>query len=504
MLFSVQRLHLETSLMANRYSSPLSPLRSPLQSPPQSPLQRFQLAVGSLCICTLIVALNGCSNAVESQQTLIENVNVVDPVNGLTQNQQVLIEDGVITAVADASQTLTLNASAERFDAQNRYLIPGLWDMHVHFVYDPTLTNEMADLFLDYGVTSVRDTGGDIEQLAQLRDALPSPKPNIYISGPLLDGKFVVYDGSDPDRPPLGTGVAESSAADATVAALKEAGADFIKIYELIQPETYAALVAAARQRDMPIASHVPLMMTADSAGPLADSMEHLRNIELACASNWRELLAQRQERINNFTEGLGYTLRAGLHSDQRVPAIKSYDEKRCNQVLDTLSSTIQVPTLRLNTVSHLKPFEREDWPAALAALPESTQLAWRARIDGLQQLPAVDATFSQWSVFLIERLLARGVPIGAGTDTPIGLGIPGYSLHTELEFLVQGGMTPQQALYAATITPAEFFNMADTSGRVTQGMRADLVLLQDNPLAEIRHSRSVEAVMLAGEWVRK
>ena len=244
--------------------------------------------------------------------------------------------------------------------------------------------------------------------------------------------------------------------------------------------------------------------MTADSAGPLADSMEHLRNIELACASNWQELLAQRQIRIRNFTEGLGYALRAGLHSDQRVPAIKHYDEARCNTVLDTLSSTIQVPTLRLNTVSHSRPFEREDWPAALARLPEATQIAWRARIDSLQRVQPVDPTFSQWSIFLIERLLARGVPIGAGTDTPIGLGIPGYSLHTELEFLVQGGMTPQQALYAATVIPAEFFKMADTSGRVTQGMRADLVLLEDNPLADIRHSRSVEAVMLAGEWVRK
>jgi hypothetical protein len=457
-----------------------------------------------ICICALLVALNGCSSAVESQQTLIENVSVVDPVSGLTQNQQILIEDGKIAAVADTSQALTLNANAERFDAQNRYLIPGLWDMHVHFVYDPTLTNEMADLFLDYGVTSVRDTGGDIEQLVKLRDTLPSPKPNIFISGPLLDGKFVVYDGSDPDRPPLGTGVLEPDAADATVAALKEAGADFIKIYELVQPETYAALAAAAKHRDMPIASHVPLMMTADSAGPMADSMEHLRNIELACASNWQELLAQRQQRIRNFTEGLGYALRAGLHSDQRIPAINNYDETRCNQVLDTLSSTIQVPTLRLNTVTHLKPFQREDWPAALAALPQATQFAWRARIDGLQQLKAIDPTFSKWSVFLIERLLARDVPIGAGTDTPIGLGIPGYSLHTELEFLVQGGMTPQQALYAATVTPAEFFNMADTSGRLTEGMRADLVLLKDNPLTDIRHSRSVEAVMLAGEWVRK
>ncbi len=470
---------------------------------------RFALArprVLAVLICTsaLFTALAGCDAGPTTKQLLIENVHVVDPVSGLSENRQVLVEDGTIAAVADASAQLVFNTQVERFDGKGRYLMPGLWDMHVHFVYDPTLTHEMADLFLDYGITSVRDTGGDIAQLADLRSALPSPKPNIYISGPLLDGKFVVYDGTDPSRPPLGTGVATSGAADATVAVLKKAGADFIKIYELVQPETYKALVAAARKRNLPIASHVPLMMTADIAGPLADSMEHLRNIELACASNWQELLAQRQLRIRNFTEGLGYALRAGLHSDQRVPAIKRYDEARCNTVLDTLSSTIQVPTLRLNTVSHSRPFEREDWPAAIARLPEATRIAWRARIDSLQRVQPVDPTFSQWSIFLIERLLARGVPIGAGTDTPIGLGIPGYSLHTELEFLVQGGMTPQQALYAATVTPAKFFRMADTSGRVTQGMRADLVLLGDNPLADIRHSRSVKAVMLAGEWVRK
>ena len=77
-------------------------------------------------------------------------------------------------------------------------LIPGLWDMHVHFVYDMNLTDHMADLFLDYGITSVRDTGGNIDQLAELRRTMPAPKPNIYISGPLLDSKFVVYDGTDP------------------------------------------------------------------------------------------------------------------------------------------------------------------------------------------------------------------------------------------------------------------------------------------------------------------
>ena len=476
-------------------------------NPASLPRGRFPASrwwrAGLLVWLLAIGGLSGCSRDAPPTQLLIENVNVVDPVKGLLEKRQVLIEGGVITAVADASQTVASSANAERFDGQERFLIPGLWDMHVHFVYDMNLTDHMADLFLDYGITSVRDTGGNIEQLAELRRTMPAPKPNIYISGPLLDGKFVVYDGTDPARPALGTGVPSPGDADATVGALQAAGADFIKIYELIQPDTYAALADAAKRRAMPIASHVPLMMTADDAGPMAGSMEHLRNIELACASNWQELLNQRQQRINDFTEGLGHTLRAGLHSDQRLPAIAAYDEERCNHVLDRLTDTIQVPTLRLNTVTHIKPFEHGDWPAAASALPKVTQDAWRARIAGLTQIQPVDPTFARWSLFLIERLLARGVPIGAGTDTPIGLGIPGYSLHTELELLVQGGMTPQQALYAATVTPATFFNVENEIGQIGPGMRADLVLLQNNPLTNIQHTRGIEAVMVGGEWVR-
>ena len=114
-----------------------------------------------------------------------------------------------------------------------------------------------------------------------------------------------------------------------------------------------------------------------------------------------------------------------------------------------------------------------------------------------------VDPTFARWSLFLIERLQARGVPIGAGTDTPIGLGIPGYSLHTELELLVKGGMTAQQALFAATVTPATFFRIENEIGQIRAGMRADLVLLENNPLADIQNTRSITAVMVGGEWVR-
>ena len=463
----------------------------------------WQRSIRGLLIVFGAVALWACDSAPQPDQVLISNVHIVDPVEGLVPDQQVLIEAGQIISVENSGAELPANPNRKVRDAAGQFLTPGLWDMHVHFVFDPALTNEMADLFLDYGITSVRDTGGDIDALAALRAQLPTPKPNIYISGPLLDGQFVVYDGTDASRPELGTPVLRPEDADATVAALQQAGADFIKIYELIRPDTYAALVAAANARNMPIASHVPLMMTADTAGPLAGSMEHLRNIELACARNWTELLEERQRRITNFTEGLGHSLRAGLHNDQRLPAIAAYDEQRCNTVLDTLTNTIQVPTLRLNTVRHLKPFLREDWPEAFATLPEATKESWTNLINLFENMPASDPAFSEWSVFLIERLLARGVPIGAGTDTPIGLGIPGYSLHTELELLVSGGMTPQQALFAATVTPARFHDLQDDVGQIKPGMRADLLLLQNNPLTDIRHTRGIEAVMLAGQWVR-
>ena len=132
---------------------------------------------GLLVWLLAIGGLSGCSRDAPPTQLLIENVNVVDPVKGLLEKRQVLIEGGVITAVADASQTVASSANAERFDGQERFLIPGLWDMHVHFVYDMNLTDHMADLFLDYGITSVRDTGGNIDQLAELRRTMPAPKP---------------------------------------------------------------------------------------------------------------------------------------------------------------------------------------------------------------------------------------------------------------------------------------------------------------------------------------
>jgi cytosine/adenosine deaminase-related metal-dependent hydrolase len=452
---------------------------------------------------TMTLTAAGCGQPPKQPiDVVIENVTVIDPVSGARDSQRVLVDDGSIIAVE--AMTEPAPTASDVVDATGQYLIPGLWDMHVHFLYDEALTSVMAELFLDYGVTSVRDTGGDVARMAVIAKQLQTADfaPQLYYSGPLLDGRFVVYDGGDPGRPELGTSVATTAAAAAQVQHLQDSGASFIKIYELVAPEVFAALATAARSRNMPIASHVPLMMTADQAGPLADSMEHLRNVELACAANWEELLTIRQERISGYTEGRGYDLRRDLHSLQRLPAIASYDEARCDEVLGKLTETLQVPTLRLNSVGLIRPFEQDSWPDALAELPPSVRERWQADADRISvAAPSADHTFAQWSLFLISRLKANGVPIAAGTDTPIGLGIPGYSLHTELELLVDSGLSPAEALHAATVQAASFFSLEDQIGRIEPGMRADLVLLTANPLTDIRNSREISKVMVNGQW---
>lgn len=463
-------------------------------------MNRFRL-IAALLALVLASACTSDPQVGRSVDIAIINAAVVDAVSGTREGQVVLVDDGRIVAVE--SMPGSAYQAREILDASGLFVTPGLWDMHVHFIYDERLTEVMPSLFLDFGITSVRDTGGNMERLAALRSRWqrdPAAAPDIFISGPLLDGERVVYDGGDPGRPPLGTDVATPDMARQRVESLQQAGADFIKIYELVSPEVFAALVSEARSRNLPIASHVPLSMTADTAGPFVDSMEHLRNVELACATDWQARLAQRRADLSAF-KGRGYDLRSKLHREHRVPSIQRYDEARCDDVLAALQTTTQVPTLRLNTLAVLRPFEREEWQANVTRLPAAVQTDWLGRTAVMPT--GADPAFSDWSLFLVGRMNAADVPIGAGTDTPIGLGIPGESLHHELALLVESGLTAAEAFHAATVQPAIFMQRQDTMGQVQPGFEADLLLLSENPLEEISATRSIQQVMSNGIWVR-
>ena len=147
----------------------------------------------------------------------------------------------------------------------------------------------------------------------------------------------------------------------------------------------------------------------------------------------------------------------------------------------------------------------RPDFEEALELIPEDIAQDWRDAEAKLAGSPdPVDTTFAEWSLRRTGELHAAGVPIAAGTDTPIGWSIPGYSLHTELEQYVKVGMTPLEALYSATVRPAAFFGLEGEMGQLAPGYLADAVLLSANPLENIAHTRTVEAVINRGTVLPK
>lgn len=201
----------------------------------------------------------------------------------------------------------------------------------------------MPGLFLNHGITSVRDTGGELQAVlaavAPMR-ADSATAPRVFYAGPLLDGEYVVYTGEG--RPALGIANPDVATARANIARLAEAGVDFVKIYEMVSPEVFEVLVAEARARNLPIDGHVPLSMRAREVGPRVQSLEHLRNIEMDCASRPDALLAERRRRLRNTERVNGFTLRTSLHNLQRLPSVAAYNEAECAQVLTAMGTTIQ------------------------------------------------------------------------------------------------------------------------------------------------------------------
>jgi hypothetical protein len=446
----------------------------------------------------LALALLAACSSEPAADLAITNVTVIDAVSGARPAQTVVVDDGRIVSVQDASGSVD---AAEVVDGTGRWLIPGLWDFHVHFTYDPRFTEAMPGLFLEQGITSVRDTGGPLELIVPVVERLRAEgaiAPRVWFAGPLMDGGDVVYDGVN--NPLLGIANPDVATARANAQRLADAGVDFMKIYEMVTPEVFDALVEEATARGWPIAAHVPLSLRARNVGPRVQSLEHLRNEEMDCAADAGTLVGVRRQLLSNPERVPGSSLRSMLHSLQRLSAVAAYDEAQCAQVIAAMKSTIQTPTLRLNSLGLRPPWDRPDWDAELAKLPADVAADWGATAEQRRAstLP-VDTTFAHWSVFLVGMLHDAGVPIAAGTDTPISTSPPGYSLHSELEFLVRAGLTPLEALASATVRPAEFFGLEGEMGRVAEGYLADLVLLSADPLADIDNTRAIEAVVTKG-----
>lgn len=443
--------------------------------------------------------------------TCIKNISVIDPEKGMIKDQTVIIQDGKILKVAD-SKSLTLSSKNNVTDGSGQYIIPGLWDAHVHFAFMEELAPSMFDLFLAYGITSVRDTGGKIDFVKSYKDkSLQNPKtsPRVMIAGPLLDGMPNVYDGSTPARPPLSVGSSDIAELRKNINSLIEKDVDLLKAYEMLTPEQFEVLNKVARENGLKVTGHVPLSMDVITASNLGmNSMEHLRNIELSCASNSEELLEQRKQLLLQGRNDPGGILRSRIHNAQRANAVENYSEVKADKVLDALfeNQTWQIPTLALSTGFTERPFAKAEFQQSYKYLPRTIEQDWKSSISEVVKQTPTDFNYeyTDWLLNMVKKINDKDIGIMAGTDCPIFYLTPGRSLHEELAVLVKAGLSPLEAIESATIRPAEYFGMEKELGNVREGMFADLLILNANPLDDIKNTTQINTVIKSGHVMNR
>ena len=448
--------------------------------------------------------------AAQAAPLVITHVTVIDATGSAPlTDRTVVIRQGRIDTIAHAAGYRRPFGST-LVDGTGRYLIPGLWDMHVHMATGslPPYSagpGRVADnwryffpMFLAHGVTGVRDMSGDLDLLVAWRNAVWGGErdgPRMVVTGWKLGDHQPVVEGAPYPVETAGD-VAES------VRLLKEHGADFVKV-DWFEPALYPALQDAARRAGLRFVGHVSPGINAGTAARLGQhSIEHLDGLQLAASS--REA-ALRQEYVLGPGWWRRYLIRMHLADrddwqlDWQRRLNGTLDPARLSTLLGIFrdTDTWQVPTLtELRDIKDLPAPERD---AAAQAPYTPPPRAVRQRTFFARD-PAVAASTFAEEMRLVRTLHEAGLPVLAGTDTPGLRRLPGFSLADELELLVQAGFTPMEALQSATLQPARFLGTADSMGTVEPGKVADLVLLDGDPLADIANVGTVQAVVLGGK----
>lgn len=459
--------------------------------------------------CLAACVLAGCSAPDISNTAIsIENITVIDAAKGARANVDVVFDGAKIISVA--AHTDGSDGAGSVLDGTGKFLIPGLWDAHVHLAFTPGLDHgTFFPLSLAYGVTSLRDTGGQLNLLAEARALAKSDPltPNLFVAGPLIDGPLRVYDGRSANFPNLSVGTATPEEGRAIVDALADAGVDLIKAYEMLPEDVFRAIVDQASSHDLPVAAHIPLSMTAQGAVEAgAADFQHLRNLEFSCAGMSDDLHHERLTLLEENNAPHAGALRSQIHKAQRTKAIAAQDSAACSDLIKTLAdnNVFQTPTLAVTRLFGHQLYAQPRWQETYKYVPAKIGEGWLERSIKIPSGPQSAETrqFDDWVQSMVKRLGDAGVRIMAGTDAPIAFLTPGASLHEELAMLVEAGLTPLQALDAATLAPAEFFGLDDEMGLIAPDMLADMVILTANPLDDIRSTLKISTVIKSGNVI--
>ncbi|AVR43968.1 amidohydrolase [Christiangramia fulva] len=446
--------------------------------------------VFALAILILTACKDNTSEKAENPKEfdlLITNAKVVDVQNNkILQNQVIGITSDTIRFIDKMSESNSFKAK-ETFDAENKFVMPGLWDMHVHFRGGDSLIEENKDflpLYLAFGVTTVRDAGGDMTpSVLDWRRKTAKGEiagPRIFTSGPKLDGANPAWPGS--------ISVTNKAEIKKALDSLQKLKVDYVKMYDgSLTPEIFYGIIEEAENRKMKTTGHMPMDANFLKAVDLGlDGTEHMYYVLKACSPVG--------DSLGNL--GKGY----GIIND----LVKTYDEDLAASVFSTLNNqeTTVTPTLHIGkTLGNILDTDHSK-DKTLSYIGKGIQKTYNGRIESAKRARAagsdIHSTTEEMFAAMIVPMQKAGVTLLAGSDAgPFNSFVyPGESLHAELQELVLAGLTPQQALITSVVNGPKFFDLERYYGSLEKGKVGDLLILDKNPLEKIENTRSIKFII--------
>lgn len=401
---------------------------------------------------------------------VITHVTIINTEDGSTQSDMtVLIRDGRIARVERGATVIP--SDAQEMDGRGKFLTPGLWDMHVHLSWT---TASALPVLVANGVTGVRDVGSDLGQIDEWRTEIAARLqvgPRILRAGPMLNGQSF-------NRYQLVTGNAEQ--ARGIVRALKQVAVDFIKIHRRVPREVYFAILDEAREQGLAVVGHIPMTVRPEEASDAGQLIEHVETV----------------------FEGTFSARFAGTPLDD---AIRRFRAESADTLFARFVQNHTPVTAALGGWRYIIEHPDTSWlsdPRMRYVARSLKEAARRAPPFSVPEFADLTRTVAELCE-VVGQMNRSGVVLLAGTDIA-GPRIPGFSLHHELAVLVDCGLTSLQALQAATLNPAKILHRESDFGSVKVGKLADLILLDANPLENIRNTERIAAVVLGGRLLRR
>lgn len=400
--------------------------------------------------------------------TVIQNTNIIDVINGrIIPNQTVIIKDSLILSLKrNANENYP--ASARIIDGKDKFLMPGLWDMHFHIAWDSGNDTTLFNMLLRQGITGIRDMGGSLTILNKFKKEVQEKSetgPEIFGAGPIIDGNPPVH--KDFSLP-----VDSSTDIKYQLDSLKKNGADFIKTYSLIEKKELEKIASYSRSNHIPFAGHLSEYIEPEISIKLGQkSVEHLNRLD--------DIWIKDKRRTNVI---------ATLMRDNGTwlcPTIITYFLK-----VHMIDSSI----VNDHFEKYITPELKKEWQGA--------RLARIRKFSNKEQLTKQEELFKQQND-LLAFLYSKKIKLLAGSDfAGIPFVYPGIGLHQELELMVKAGIPIAEVLKSATINPALYFGIQNRYGSITPGKYADLILLNENPLIDIKKTKTIIMVFKKGQEV--